>query len=321
MNTRTKYPVHSPFFWSAYFIQMRPYLLFISGIAGLSGMAMQPDPVSSGWKFFVGFILFFFAYGFGQALTDCFQTDTDKLSAPYRPLSKEIISVKNVLIVSSAFLATTGILFYLLHPVCFFLSLAAVFGLATYSYIKKNFWFAGPSYNAWIVALLPVMGFFACSGGAIKNFPSIFYPYVGISFFSYANFVLIGYLKDIEADKETGYKTFPVVFGWDKTIITGDVFAACALLLTWTQPLSSNYELIARIIATLVIIAGQVVAHLTKQENEKGALIPILSTVRGFILLHISTILHFHRDWWLACLIFYLLFEIALYLRPSKYQV
>ena len=33
------------------------------------------------------------------------------------------------------------------------------------------------------------------------------------TFFGYANFVLAGYFKDIEADRATGYRTFPVVFG------------------------------------------------------------------------------------------------------------
>ena len=162
LPNKKKYPVYSLLFWRAYFTQMRPYLLFVSGIAGATGIAMSEDADSSGWKWPVAFILFFLGYGFGQALTDCFQTDTDKLSAPYRPLSKEIISIPAVLVVSIMALLASGILFYLLHPVTFWLCLLAVFGLATYSYIKKHFWFGGPFYNAWIVALLPVMGYFAC---------------------------------------------------------------------------------------------------------------------------------------------------------------
>ena len=36
------------------------------------------------------FVASFLAYGFGQALTDWFRRDTDRLSAPYRPLSGSI---------------------------------------------------------------------------------------------------------------------------------------------------------------------------------------------------------------------------------------
>lgn len=316
-----KYPVYSPLFWSAYVVQMRPYLLFISGIAGISGMAMHTNPGAAGWKAYAAAIVFFFGYGFGQALTDCFQTDTDKISAPYRPLSKEIISIRNTVIISCLGLLASGILFYLFHPLCLWLSIAAVFGLATYSYIKKHFWFAGPFYNAWIVALLPIMGYFACMDPVMKTFPSFLLPYAAISFFSYANFVLIGYLKDIEADRVTGYKTFPVVFGWDKTILVGDLFAATALIFFWTRPITGFGATVAGCLASIVMIAGQVYGHFTKNKTEINSVIPVTATVRGFILLHIAITLQFHPNWWIAAMIFYGLFELALYLRPSKLQV
>ncbi|MEJ0104690.1 MAG: UbiA family prenyltransferase [Bacteroidota bacterium] len=315
------YRVYSPFFWKAYFIQMRPYLLFISGIAGATGIAMGKNAETADWKWSVAFIPFFLGYGFGQALTDCFQTDTDKLSAPYRPLSKEIISIRSVFIVSMTGLLSSGILFYQLHPVCFWLSLFAVAGLATYSYVKKNFWFAGPFYNAWIVSLLPVMGYFACIDVSVKKFLSQLYPYIVITFFSYTSFVLVGYLKDIEADKATGYKTFPVVFGWNKTILLGDLFVLVTIITYWSQPGKHIWELIFGIAGTLVVVAGQLTGHITKIKNEKGALLPILSTVRGFILLHTAIVLHFQPAWWPALLIYYAVFEWVLLKRPSKYQV
>ena len=323
MNTTgsDQYPMHSIQFWKAYLVQMRPYLLFISGIAGAAGVAMNNEAGGSGWRWYIALIPFFLGYGFGQALTDCFQTDTDKLSAPYRPLSKGIVSIRSVLVASIIGLLSSGLLFYLLHPVCFWLSLLAVFGLATYSYVKKNFWFAGPFYNAWIVSLLPVMGYFATMDRATRIFPPLLYPYIAITFFSYASFVLIGYLKDIDADKATNYKTFPVVFGWNKTILLGDIFAFTTLLIYWWQPGKNLSEIIFSCLATIVIISGQVAGHITKEKNEKGALIPILATVRGFILLHIAIVLHFQSQCWIPGLIYYMLFEWVLIKRPSKYQV
>jgi 4-hydroxybenzoate polyprenyltransferase len=321
MGTIKTYPVYTINFWRCYIIQMRPYLLFISGIAGAMGMAMSPGFNTAGWKSVIAFIPFFTGYGFGQALTDCFQTDTDKLSAPYRPLSKGIISIRSVLIVSITGLLASGITFYLLNPVCFYLSLAAVAGLATYSYIKKHFWFAGPFYNAWIVTLLPLMGYFSLTDLSLKDFPKEFFTFILVSFFSYTSFVLIGYLKDIEADKATGYKTFPVVFGWKKTALAGDFIALATLIFFW---LSVNYNWltdITGIMGTIIIISGQVIAHLSKQENEKEALVPILATVRSFVLLHIAVILQFHSYLWPYALLYYGLFEWALYKRPSKYQV
>ena len=308
-------------FWRAYFIQMRPYLLFISGIAGTSGIALSATESTPLWKIIIAFIPFFLGYGFGQALTDCFQTDTDKLSAPYRPLSKGTISIPAVLIVSISGLTSIGILLFLLHPMCFWLSVISVFGLATYSYIKKNFWFGGPFYNAWIVALLPVMGYFTSLPSSERTFGPSMYIYPAMTFFSYANFVLMGYLKDIDADKATGYKTFPVVFGWSKTIIIGDIFAVTTLLLFWWPGITNINELLFGIAGSAIIIAGQISAHASKRKDEKDALIPILSTVRSFVLLHIAMILHFQPDWKIFAILLYVFFEVAIFLRPSRYQV
>ena len=318
---KQRHLVYTPAFWTAYLVQMRPYLLFISGIAGALGIAMSREAGADTAKWYIAFIPFFFGYGFGQALTDCFQTDTDKISAPYRPLSKGIVSIRSVLTVSITCLLASGILFYWFHPVCFWLSILAVFGLATYSHVKRNYWFAGPFYNGWIVALLPLMGYFVNLPSTEKSFPPALVPYLLITLCSYANFVLMGYLKDIEADKATRYKTFPVVFGWAKTVLVGDLFVLATITLYVFQSPHNVWELAFAISAIIIMMYGQVTAHLTTSKNEKGALLPILSTVRGFILLHIAMVLHFQPGWWLPALCYYGLFEWVLKRRPSKYQV
>jgi 4-hydroxybenzoate polyprenyltransferase len=315
------YPAKSFRFWKAYFMQMRPYLLFVSGIAGVAGIAMSASGVTPTWKIVAAFVPFFLGYGFGQALTDCFQTDTDKISAPYRPLSQGIISIRSVLTVSITGLMTSGIILFLLHPISFWLCLLSVAGLATYSYVKKHYWFAGPFYNAWIVMLLPTMGYFTAMEVREANIPSYLFLSMAITFFSYTSFVLIGYLKDITADRETHYKTFPVVFGWKRTVQAGHVIALVTLVLFWYTYNMYGYNLIFGIAGSLVLINGQVQAHYSRQKDEKDALVPILSTVRSFILLHIAIVLYFQPQWWFAMLVFYGLFEIALYLRPSRYQV
>jgi 4-hydroxybenzoate polyprenyltransferase len=320
MSTLTlQLPVYSPLFWRAYFIQMRPYLLFVSGIAGASGIAMQEQvaPLEA----VISFIIFFFGYGFGQALTDCFQTDTDKLSAPYRPLSAGILSTKQVLTVSIIGLMLSAVILYLLNPTSFFLSCLAVFGLATYSYIKKHVWFAGPLYDAWIVALLPLMGFFAVAAAGGKSLPLSSIPNLTVTLFSYTSFVLIGYLKDISADKATGYRTFPVVWGWNKTMFAGDLVALVTLSFYWLEPHTNNYEIVVAVCASIMIIYAQLAGHFTKSKTEQGSLPAILATLRSFILFHIAIIVHFHPSWMLYAVVYFILFELTLHKRPSKYQV
>ena len=169
--------------------------------------------------------------------------------------------------------------------------------------------------------LLPAMGYFTAIGVRDAIVPSYLLSSMAITFFSYTSFVLIGYLKDIEADRATGYKTFPVIFGWKRTVNVGHVIALVTLFLFWYSYNLYSYGLVFGIAGSLILIAGQVQASYSENEDEKDALIPILSTVRSFILLHIAIVLNFQPQWWFPMLLFYGLFEIVLFYRPSKYQV
>ncbi|MBP6978619.1 MAG: UbiA family prenyltransferase [Bacteroidales bacterium] len=316
-------PVLSWKFWKAVFIHLRPYLLFISGVAGLAGMAVAPSENISLEVFLIAFIPFFLGYGFGQALTDCFQIDTDTISAPYRPLSKGEISPWALGIVSLTGLVLIGFALVWLNFYNLIFGMLSIIGLATYSYFKRNFWVAGPFYNAWIVTLLPVMGFLAVTGakpGDLINKTMIFQ--VLLTFFAYANFVVIGYLKDISADRATHYKTFPVVFGWNKTIIAGDLNVLCSIVISYLLLGNvMNISFIIFLLASFIAISGQIFGHLTKRKEESNAVFPIISTVRSFILWHLAVVLHYHPGWLIFCAIFYSCFELSLYFRPEKSQI
>jgi len=317
------YPVYSLKFWRAFLVHMRPYLLFVSGIAGLSGMAAGNEHDIKTGMFLMAFIPFFLGYGFGQALTDCFQIDTDSISAPYRPLVKKEVSPKSVGIVSIIGLFIISISVIYLNPYNFIWGALSVIGLITYTYFKRNFWFAGPFYNGWIVMLLPIMGYMAVSGIDLKGLASRNVLFLALlTLFAYANFVLIGYLKDISADRATQYKTFPVVFGWNKTIFLGDIFIAvsifaCYVLIGHTF----SVPFLVFLAASVVSVFGQFYGHFTRQKVETNTSLHISATVRSFILWHAAVILHFHPTWLLFVIIYYGCFEILLYIRPEREQI
>lgn len=317
------YPVYSSKFWRAYLIHMRPYLLFVSGAAGLAGMAISPNQEVDIIIFLLAFIPFFLGYGFGQALTDCFQIDTDSISAPYRPLVKGEVSPRMVGAVSLAGLLLISISLIYLNLWNILWGGMSIMGLATYTYFKKRFWFAGPPYNGWIVMLLPVMGFMAFSGTGLSELMNKNLLLLAIlTLFSYANFVLIGYLKDISADKATNYRVFPVVFGWDKTVMVGDInvlvsIIACYWLIGYQDP----YAFSVFIFASAISISGQLYGHFTKNKSEHNATFPISATVRSFILWHLAVTIYFRPDWLLFSIIFYLCYEIVLFTRPQKEQI
>jgi hypothetical protein len=153
----TPFPVTSAGFWRGYAITLRPYLSFVSGAAGLVGLALTGLEFP---PFCAAFLAFFFSYGLGQALTDVFQRDTDGLSSPYRPLVRGELAPGAVIGVSLSGLAACAGVFFLLDSRTLALTAAAVVGATTRRQAAVVERALG---NAWIVACPRS----ACSAGAV----------------------------------------------------------------------------------------------------------------------------------------------------------
>jgi geranylgeranylglycerol-phosphate geranylgeranyltransferase len=314
-------------FWKAYWSTMRPYLIFITGSAALIGMAFIED--SDPLKVIIAFIPLLFSYGLGQALTDCFQMDTDAHSSPYRPLIRGLISRNQVLSVSLVGLALTVLILAYINPVIMIFGILSVIGLLTYTPFKKKWW-GGPLWNSWIVALLPIMGklverdVFIMDSVRLENprFLAFFFAIMAV-FFSYANFVVMGYFKDISADRKTGYRTFPVVFGWRATAFTSDGLAFLAAVFTGCTLFAiGKVSFIGAAFFGLglgVSLYAQVKIHRVREEYR--AYRPIMNVVRVFVLFSSAVIVTLKTEWMYFIVMFYFLFEFALKNRPEETQV
>lgn len=315
----TYYSPASISFWKAYVIHMRPYLWFISGFAGLSGAFVTLEILD--FRFYLSLIPFFLSYGFGQALTDCFQIDTDKISSPYRPLSRGIIRKKDVFRVSLIGLIICGsILFYLNLYNAIFATLSII-GLAAYSYVKKNFWIFGPPLNSFVVSLLPLMGYLCFLQDEEEINISEILPISIVMFLAYNIFVLMGYLKDISADRTAGYKTFTVVWGWDKTVLISDVLYLASFYLVYANQWLDGLNWIFYLMAMAGALAGQVKAHVQKVKTEEYAFFPIIQSVRSFLFICYTIVSHFSSQMFLPIIMAHLLFEVIIYYRPERSQI
>ena len=311
-----------------YVVTMRPYLLFVSGITGIVGLSLAPA-MTVGNTLILS-LAFFLSYGFGQALTDCFQLDTDSLSAPYRPLVQGTIRRRDVLAVSLVGLVAIGAVLTLFSYWNIPLAVAAVAGLATYTYFKRRWW-AGPFYNAWIVAAVALLGYFSglgAAGARITGSVQLVATLAAV-FFGYANFVLTGYYKDISADRATGYRTFPVVFGLRLSSYASDAFALATVLACLVAIYTTLVD--ARLatghaVAFAFLVAGLIRAALTqvrthKVRDESEAHRAIDPVVRAYILLLAAITLFQKPSWAPALLVFYAAFLIAMERRPMKEQI
>ena len=208
------------------------------------------------------------------------------------------------------------------------LGTAAGLGLATYTYFKRKFW-AGPFYNAWIVAVLCIMAFLTGENSDVKNI-NINFLLVLISVFSgYANFVLSGYFKDIEADKVTGYNTLPVIYGRRFAAYSSDMFALVMvstgfvimyLRINEIGSVSSIIPAIAFLsISLLIVFAAQLLLHKVKTDMEAHSAIALvvhsyILQLSGLALLQQSNLLVF-------LILFYIGFNLVMKFRPEKSQI
>lgn len=313
-------------FAKAYFITMRPYLLFVSGVTGICGMSYIDELSLS--KSILIFLASFLSYGFGQALTDCFQTDTDSISSPYRPLTQGRISKTQVLIVSITGLVLCISVFTFYNPINLLLGILSGVGLATYTYFKRKFW-SGPFYNAWIVGVLFLMAFL--SGSDLSMITENHKLVYGLSavFWGYANFVLVGYFKDVEADRATGYNTFLVVFGRRLSSIASNIFGVLTILsVIFVFSYSNSFErlleqssiqIIILALGILIMFLCQVLVHFIKQDDESSNAISL--SVHAYILLLTSIIVLNKNEWIIPMIIFYVLFNLTMIFRPAKNQI
>jgi geranylgeranylglycerol-phosphate geranylgeranyltransferase len=329
MNTRIEkiqYRMFSADFLKAYITTMRPYLLFVSGITGIVGMSFIPE--LSALKAILVFAASFLSYGFGQALTDCFQIDTDSLSSPYRPLTRGIVTRNQVLVVSLVGLTFAIAVFAMFNPLNLILGAVAGVGLATYTPFKRRWW-AGPFYNAWIVVVLCMIAFL--SGGqklsTVSSSPFVWA--VPVVFFGYANFVLAGYFKDISADRPTGYRTLPVVFGRRVSAWVSDTFALLAVAFTifvinqtkvrTHPPITYAVGTGFGLLGVLAAILGQVRLHMVRTDEEAHrAISPV---AHGYILLLSCITVFLKPEWAFLLVIFYAGFVLVMEARPKRDQI
>jgi 4-hydroxybenzoate polyprenyltransferase len=207
--------------------------------------------------------------------------------------------------------------------------IVAILGLLTYTHLKRTWW-GGPPWNAWIVALLPLMGRLVDGEYGVgsmlhcgNNDELAFSLAVAAVFFGYANFVIMGYFKDISADRKTGYRTFPVVFGWRPAAIYSDTTAATlALLVGMVLVLSHHVHPVGVVLyftAMTINVHAQIAIHRTRDETMAHA--PIANVVRSFILYCLAIIVTMQQGWAILMVVFYALFELALKVRPERTQV
>lgn len=319
MTADATYRPWSPGFWSRYWTTTRPYLFLVSGSAGLVGLAAVPD---NGLLATAGsLVVFLLGYGLGQAVTDVDQVDTDALSAPYRPLVQGEVRPDDVRVVSLAGLGLGLAWLFALNPWTLVPTALMVAGLMTYTSMKRRWW-AGPTWNSAIVALLPLTGCLVGGGDLLDALTTPTVPAAMLSTFgTYGAFVLLGYLKDVTADRATGYQTMSVRYGRRATVALSTMYGGLGLTASAALVLSVGpgpWVPIWTVGAALMVNAHRRAWHVRRDEDAHPAIVRV---VLGFIGVHLGEAVALRPDL-LAPAVGLAIAGLALMTaRPSRSQV
>ena len=293
--------------------------MFVSGAAALVGLALGRAPIA---HVVLAFVVLFLSYGLGQALTDVFQSDTDALSAPERPLVQGTIDKRTVLIASVGGLTACAAVIVLLSPAAALPAAIAIAMLATYTPLKRRWW-GGPPWNSAVVALLPLLGRMAGGTGLAEALTDAAVRAAMVSSFgTYTVFVLLGYLKDVEADRATHYNTVPVRFGRHAAVVGSAVFALLGLAASvWlVRPrLAVSAGTALWSVGAVVLVAAHVLAW--RSTSDDDAWPGIQASVHGFVALHLGEAAAIKPRWTLVAWILFGASIVAMLQRPVRRQV
>jgi geranylgeranylglycerol-phosphate geranylgeranyltransferase len=293
--------------------------MFVSGAAALPGLALGRAPIA---RVVPAFVVLFLSYGLGQALTDVFQTDTDALSAPERPLVQGTIDKRTVLIASLGGLLACAAVIVWLSPAAALPAAIAIALLATYTPLKRHWW-GGPSWNAAAVALLPLLGRMAGGSGLAAALADEAVRAAMVSSFgTYAVFVLLGYLKDVEADRATRYNTVAVRFGRRAAVVWSAAFGTIGLAASvWlVQPrLTASAGTALWSVGAVMLVGAHVLAWRSTTDNDAWP--GIQASVHGFVALHLGEAAAIEPRWTLVAWILFGASIVAMLRRPVRTQI
>ncbi|HEY5956755.1 MAG TPA: hypothetical protein VIV60_09390 [Polyangiaceae bacterium] len=188
----------------------------------------------------------------------------------------------------------------------------------------------GTPCNALVVALLPYIGVVALGGSPYLAVHDWRLHAIAVSVFgSYAVFVIIGYLKDVVADRSTGYDTLPVHFGVRCSVLVSGGFAllgavgSAAVVCHGLSVAPLRTPVVIGVLFWIVGLACLAVCHglawrVTRDDEAHGA---IAWSVRAFLALHFGEALVTDPTLTPLAALLAVAFEFVLALRPARSQI
>lgn len=195
---------------------MRPYLFFITGIAGWLGILFA-NTTASILRQIVVLSILFISWGINQITNDLLGVKEDKINAPHRPIASGELNQKYVLSVTFFLFLLGAVITFFLNPYALIIYFAGYIFNIVYEYLKGipllgNIWFGI------LIAVVPFYGALAVSKGNLMSVlynKDLIYIALFIALIS-STMTFFTYFKDYSGDKQAKKKTLVVLLSPEK---------------------------------------------------------------------------------------------------------
>jgi len=175
-----------------------------------------------------------FTLAAGNLINDIFDIEIDKVNRPDRQIPSGKITYKEAFILYFIFLLLSLILSWFINLSAFIIVVASTLLLFLYSKYLKRIPLAGNVVVAFLTGLVFIYGGVAIGNPVATVIPALF------AFLINLIREVVKDMQDVEGDKKSGIKTFPIKFGFQKSKVL-------ILLLTISLILYTLYPFLFRI--------------------------------------------------------------------------
>jgi geranylgeranylglycerol-phosphate geranylgeranyltransferase len=210
----------------AHLEMMRPYTMFHAGMLGFASAMFLSRGEAVWWRIALCFLVPTLGWLAGLYAGDYYDRDLDAIAKPHRPVPSGRVLPREAFSFMVFYILLGYALALVLSPISLAIAVVTTVSGIAYSKTFKKKAILG-NFDRGLLAVLTVL----FSGAAVHGLSGAGWTVatlLGLFFFHDSSSNLVGAIRDLEGDREAGYRTVPVVYG-----IPRSVWISSALALSW----------------------------------------------------------------------------------------
>lgn len=209
---------------------MRPYTVFHSGMLGFAAALFLSEGTAPPWRIALAFLVPTLGWVSGLYGGDYFDRDLDAVAKPHRPVPSGRISARTAFWFMVGYIIAGYVLALVLSPIALLIAVVTTVVGVAYSKALKRHALIG-NFDRGLLAAFTVLFAGAAVHGLDVGWPLA--VLCAMFFFHDSSSNLVGAIRDLEGDRDAGYRTVPVVYGIPRAVFTSGLLALAWLTLAF----------------------------------------------------------------------------------------